>query len=361
MKEVICPHCSGTVLVPAELAKAHCIHCGQALDLEYHVTAEALPAPPHAIQSSGQDAAPGATQNYANWDEFRSNSPSVQRQLFELATRPLPDLRGAVCQDLPDTVPAPTDDLGEPLASLSVAGESHWLGPGVGGVLFAAALVIAVSCLVMPLLGQAFGPRRGGNGVPILSPGFVIPGIASVAAVAIGIWIIFLRVPRLSFTLWLFENGLLLKQGRQLLASTFEDVNGFWVDTETGCPYYEIKLGDIRVEIPAAQEPSMMPLMEYVEIKISAEKFLPLLRRVFENERAVFGAVILDRDGMKTSRSFLPWREIERVVTDTKTIFVHQYHRQDWHPIALRKVSFPHLFVAIAHVMIDEDKNLSSC
>src|SRR5437879_5039845 len=108
MRTVLCPHCNAEVPVPDDLAQAHCVRCGQALALETNITAQA-PLGSSAIQPEPyEERSPGDAQpielpeRYASWEEFRSMSPAVQREMMRLAARALPDLRGIKPLPIPD-------------------------------------------------------------------------------------------------------------------------------------------------------------------------------------------------------------------------------------------------------------------
>ena len=68
---------------------------------------------------------------YSSWEDFRANSPAVQRQLVELATR-LPDLQHAEYWQPPDKASAQISELGELLATLRKPGEYRTLHIAIG-------------------------------------------------------------------------------------------------------------------------------------------------------------------------------------------------------------------------------------
>jgi endogenous inhibitor of DNA gyrase (YacG/DUF329 family) len=127
---VVCPRCQQSLPAPDDLAQPFCSHCGQLLSLaETHVTAATSAFKPAADDpwTPGQ-AAPGPEalpETYANWDEFRALSPTLQGELIQLATRALPDMRAAELRSLPPNLPPKADEFGLPLATLLIPGEKR--------------------------------------------------------------------------------------------------------------------------------------------------------------------------------------------------------------------------------------------
>jgi hypothetical protein len=101
-----------------------------------------------------------------------------------------------------------------------------------------------------------------------------------------------------------------------------------------------------------------MPLAEYMQINITSAQLLPKLGRIYDGERVNFGVIVLDRAGLTSPQFFASWSEIVRVMIDDRSVFVDCRNRPSWHPIRYRDVSFAPLLLAIAHVMIEEEKRL---
>ncbi len=359
MRTVICPHCNEPVSVPDDLARAFCVRCGKVIAMmETHVTSEAPPPVTQAIQPQveaewtprySQLAPEQRTEPYADWDDFRANAPTVQRELMELATRPLPDLHDAVRRPLPADSPDAVEQFGEPLATIHVPGEG-WVSLAVGWFFFLGPLAAFLACGIMSFMA----PPRGDDIAAMVFMGLFYGG----PFMMLGTWLVFFRGKRRPITLWIFENGLLRKRGGRFHACAWEAVDDFQVNQETGRPYFVVTVQGKTTETSPALDPSVGPLMDYVEIKLSTAKFLPTLRRLFDGESVKFGEVMLDRAGLTAPRFYAQWSDIDRVDADLKYFFVGQRHRQDWYQVRYRDVSFPLLLLAVAHVMIAEEKRL---
>src|ERR1051325_11537980 len=102
VRQIVCSRCQEATHVPEDLTQAHCVRCGQVLasdgtPVATHITTNPSVASSPAIQPPALTAKPQHDRDtsslcYTDWNDFRSNAPSVQRALMELATRPLPDM-----------------------------------------------------------------------------------------------------------------------------------------------------------------------------------------------------------------------------------------------------------------------------
>ena len=357
---VVCPRCQGIVPAPDDLLQTPCVHCGQLLSLaETHVTARApvssaLRATEPETWAPGQ-AAPGPValpETYANWDEFRTLSPALQGELIKLAVRALPDLREAELQTLPANLPPKVDEFGLPLATLTISGEKQALNFSIAAL----ATVIGLMFLVaggFELSGHRLQPLMR-DGVAAYS----IMMLFGVVGIGFGAWHAFFRHPNLSITLWIFENGLFVQRGNEVEACGWEDVRDFRDADNVNPPIYTITTrGDCRLVLSAAQSPTIMPLAEYLKVKIASAQFLPKLERIFNGDPVKFGALWLDSTGIKGPIT-AHWSEIVRVVADETTLYVDCRGMDVWQQIPLRNIAFPSLLLAISHVMIEDAKRL---
>lgn len=281
---------------------------------------------------------------YASWEEFRSNSPVVQHHLAQFATRPLPDMRAADWFPIPDAALLNAEALGRPVASFTLPGESPWFGIG----------------LVLPVCGVGLGTLCAI--ALIAEPGFnELPAMAffSILLAGLGTWLAFFRPLRLPVTLWVCENGILRQSGKQFHGCLWDEVSDFQVDQQYRLPRFRIRIRDQDAEFGTGRNPAILPIMEYIETKLSAAQFLPELKHIFEGECVAFGQVALDRAGFRGLRFFAYWSEIERVVSDPEFMFVIRRGQADWDKVRYGEVSFPALVLAISHVMIEEEKHLS--
>jgi hypothetical protein len=352
MSNVTCPHCQQIVPAPNDAAQARCVHCGQVIPIvETHITASA-PASSAAVQPADQaEWSPPHSEHsqvplperYATWEEFRSLSPTIQSELIKLATCALPDMRGAKLRTLPADLPAAVDDFGRPLASLTIPGEKRSLNWAVGS------LFAGLGCLFVAL------GAIGLSGVSAYS----LMILFGLAGIAFGVWYAYLRRPPLEITVWIFENGLFLQRGNDVEACAWEEVKDFKGDPNSGHPTFWITTrADWRLILSSEQTPAIMPLAEYIQVKIVSAQLLAKLRQIFEGNRVPFGILSLDRAGI-TGRFTSRWSEIVRVMSDDAHVFIDCRNLNSWHQVRYRDVSFPHLLLAISHVMIDEEKRLT--
>jgi hypothetical protein len=365
MRNVICPHCKDTVPVPDDLDQAHCVRCGQALALETNISAGA-PTPTRAIQPEAyverapSDGPPELPDRYGSWEEFRSLSPAVQRELMRLASRALPDLRGIEARRLPEDAPDRVRAWGFPLGSFNISADAGRPWQIFGYVaLFAGVFLLAGSTLLFARKVIA-GPR----GLPVNDPdagGFMVMLVFyGLFALALGIYCAFFRSPGGATVLWIFEEGAFLVRGGQRTATAWEDFHDFESVADARRPAYWLTLDHgVSVKVPLHGSPERIPLMEYVEIRLSAAQFLGRLKSIFKGNRELFGVVTLDCQGFQGPEFFAPWAEIRRVVTDSQRLFVDWSQRREWVGVPYEYVSFPYLVIAIAGVLIDEHNRLA--
>jgi hypothetical protein len=362
MPNATCPHCQQIVPVPSDAAPARCVHCGQVIPiLETHITASA-PASSAAVQPADQaEWSPPHSEHsqvplperYSTWEEFRSLSPTIQSELIKLATIALPDMRGAKLRTLPADMPASVDDFGRPLATLVIPGEKRSLNWTVG------AFFAGLGCLFLVVGAIGLGADRAEPAPRGGVPAYFLMMLFGLAGIAFGVWYLSLRRPLLEITVWIFENGLFLRRGNDGEACAWEDVKDFKGDPNSGHPTFWITTrGDWRLILSSEQTPAIMPLAEYIQVKIVSAQLLAKLRHIFEGNRVPFGVLSLDRAGI-TGRFTARWSEIVRVMSDDAHVFIDCRNLQSWHQVRYRDVSFPQLLLAISHVMIEEEKRLT--
>jgi hypothetical protein len=336
---------------PDGQAQTCCADCGLAMSFaETHVTAAAERDRWTPVQSGAGGAV--LPETYASWEEFRELSPALQEELTKLAVRALPDMRDAELQTLPANLPPKVDEFGLPLATLVISGEKQALNFGIAAL---AAVIGGIFLLVggFELSGHRLQPlmRDAVSAYSILM-------LFGMVGVGFAVWHAFFRHPNLSITLWIFENGLFLRRGNDVEACGWDDVKDFRDADNTGPPTYTIiTRGDCRLVLSAAQSPTIMPLAEYLKIKIASAQFLPKLQRIFNGDPVKFGALWLDTTGIKGPVA-APWSEIVRVVADDASLYVDCRGLDTWQQIPLRNISLPILLLAIAHIMIEEAKRL---
>lgn len=361
MQNVICPHCRENVVVPDDLAQAHCVRCGEKLTLETNITAQAPAAQPEPYLERESSRAPfELPEHYADWDEFRSLSPAIHRELMHMASRPLPDLRAILPAPLPDDAPDEVREWGRPLGTLDLSHGSfqQWLVIGVllmglGFLMTMGAAIVLVEAHNAPpgKAARRFDKDTAGGYVVIF--GF---GIGSLVG---GAYCLAVRTRRRPTTIWLFEKGIFLQHHTGFKLFQWDEILNFEVVKRRGNPIYWLRFTEqISVRIVVGTNFETLPLMEYAEIRLCSSQFLQRLRAIFGGEREEFGILKLDRNGIEAPRFFAPWSEVRRVITDAKCLYVDWILRPNWVPVPYQDVSFPYLVVALASVLIDEQKRL---
>jgi hypothetical protein len=350
------------VEVPDHLERAHCVRCGQLLPLRLSPEADAqvTAAPPiglqHAIQPESGDrptAAASLPAGWESWEEFRAGAPSVQRELADLATRALPDLRTADWLPIPHRGAERAAGLGRPIATVEAPGENAAFAIVAGWSLIFAGIA-AILFFGIPLLRF---PRpltwQKDLGVFLFGASFAGAGIY------FGAWYAHFRRISLPVTLWLYDLGMLWERGQELGTCLWEDVNNFQIRWTDARPLIRLMVrDDFQVVLSPGDSPALMPLAEFIETKATAAQLLPRLRRIFSGEAVRFGKVVLRRDAWNSPGLSASWARLVRVVADQKLVLVELKNQERWYELPLAEVSFPLLLVAIAHVMIEEHERL---
>jgi hypothetical protein len=366
MQTVVCPRCSETVAIPDEMTVGYCPRCASPLGpTETHLAS----GPPPAMQTFQAevpiDKKPSAygsvpldqPDHYGSWEEFRSLSSAVQRELMKLVAQPLPDLRRIRLERLPEDTPAELDGWGKPLGSLNIEGESQF-GNRIAAFVLGTIGVFLSGMGVISASSVFFAEKaRGENlGFCYVSPFYF--GLGG-ACVYFAYWFAYKRTPLLSLRLWIFEEGLLLQRGGQFTTTRFENVKEFEMSRATGRPLFWITLPDeVPIVLSVGHTPEVMPLMEYAEIRMAGAQLLPRLQAIFEGSLERFDKVKLDKEGFHGPGFVAPWSEVRRVVCDERNLFVDWTVRNDWIPIRYQDVSFPHLVMAISHILIEDHARL---
>lgn len=349
MRTVVCPNCSENVPLPDDLTQGHCVRCGQTLSLRTSSTA----IQPD-IQGEYRPAPNGPQDAYVDWDDFRQNSPAVQRELMRLVSQPVPKLRFTHIEELPETAPNEIDELGELLATLKKPGDSrplHFIGFGMASLLTLGFGIL----MILGGLGILGKEQPDPVGMYAVIPGGVLCVVLSVPVM----WSAFTKVPKPDAAFWIFEKGLFFEQGSRVAMRVWAAIEGFRVNMENDYPVFWLApCDDARITFTHRQGPAVVPLMEFVELHVTSAQFLPMLQRIVDGERVDFGAVELGRAGVWNRRDFFPWSEIVRVFNDSEFLFIERRNGATTGPILYRHVSFPLLVLAIARVLIEEHGRL---
>jgi hypothetical protein len=355
MRTVVCQQCNESFAVPDDLARPHCMRCGTVIaPPDTNIATDAAPpkmndAPAGAFADYPMQ--PNLPERWSSWEEFRATSPAVQRELLALVSRPLPDMRNMKTKKLPVDVPAELDTWSKPLGTIEIPGDYSqgsldgantrrflcWLLFSVG----AAFLALGIPCLFSDLDRERTAPSA------LVTIGLI--------AIALGGFLLVATTPNTATILWIFEEGVLIHRSGRTTVVPWENVEKLRVNLTSGRPMYWLGIShDLSVAISLRFSPEVMPLMEYVEMRLTAAQFLPRLKAIWDGKPQRFGIVTLDRIGFKAPAFFASWSEVRRVVSDAQHLFVDWTGSSDWLTLRYRDVSFPYLVMAISHVMIDE-------
>ena len=188
----------------------------------------------------------------------------------------------------------------------------------------------------------------------------VLVAVIGCALIGSVIWH-FIRQRKPSYTLWVFEEGLFWLQGWGRAGSVpWKEVRRFQMgfNPVTHMPIYWLTAADkTTFEIEIDRAPALIPLLEFMEIRLTASQLLPRLEKIYAGQRLGFGAMAIDRQGLTFKRTLFPWSQVERVLRDRDQLFIHVRGRSEWVPIPYVAVSFPLVVMAIAHVLIAEEKS----
>jgi hypothetical protein len=332
--------------VPDELAQAQCQRCGQALTRETGIKAATLLDNLDEYRER-KHICDEATETYEDWDDFRAMSPAIQRELMKMASRALPDLRGVKPLPIPEEAPDETTQWGRPLATLQLSRNDAQFWNILGLVALFVGLMLTIASIA-----AIWSATKGFAEVKELSALVIGLPLLAVAHLAVGIYAV-VRGARLPTNLWLFESGLLMMSHRDARLIHWEDVLQFEVVGPDRRPIYVMRLADdIRVRIAA--DVAVMPILEYMEIRLCSSQFLYRLKEIWRHRPQRFGIIVLDHRGVGAPRFAAAWSAVRRVLVDSNRLFVDWSKRPDWVPFPLSRVSFPHLILAIASVMIEE-------
>jgi hypothetical protein len=322
----------------------------------------------HDIQARAQpDYSPAPLPNqpllprgpYASWDDFRSNSPAVQRALTELATRALPDLRGVELRPVPERVPDTDEDLGCPIASVTLAGNDR---PG-GLVNVQQILYGGICCAALVLVALLAQSSHAYAAIAVFA------GMCGLLAAVwwaswrgpfqARAWHANLSGPFQSLRLWVFDDGILWQDGANFGRCRWEDIAEFQATGDSCQPRFRIvPRRDLEMILSLSASPAVLALAEYIETKITSAQLLPQLQHIVAGGRARFGSVTLDRRGFASPGFAAAWSQIVRVMADRCNAFVECRGQPTWHQIRYADVSRALLMFAIAQVLIEEDSQL---
>lgn len=281
---------------------------------------------------------------YADWDDFRTNSPTVQQALADLATRALPDLRNAECLPLPADLPNDTGELGLPVASVVMPGDSRRFS-FVDLLAIIVGIAVVLVMLLLRFLGITLSPFTERL---LLATGFVA------GSVLFALWL-YLRTRKSHLTCWIMNGGIICRQNGRIDFANWRDVRSLEISAGGLNVRCRVDIGiDTPIVLDTSSDPKLMPIIEYIEKNATAAQLLPRLHAILLAGGADFGPVQLDRTGMRTPFDYPPWATIRKVVADETKLLIDLQDHSTWLEVALASVSFPLLVQVLSHIMIAE-------
>jgi hypothetical protein len=269
--------------------------------------------------------------------------------MLKLATTPMPDLRRIRTLPLPLETPNQVDGWSKPLGTLVIPGQTR-----IGRWIAVIILTIVGLVTLAPPVAFLFEELRRGE---------TLLGVFLIAALYLSISVtcfyaagrLFLSRPRLGLTMWIFEEGMMILRGGDLTVARWEEVPEYEMSNETGRPLFWLTLeNEAPIILSVGHCPEVIPLMEYMEIRMASAQFLPRLKALWDDDQLIFDAIRLDRKGIEGPRFFAPWNSVRRVMADGRFFYLECEGESRWHEVRFRDVSFPNLVIALAHVMIEE-------
>jgi hypothetical protein len=363
-----CATCNPGGLAPDDRSQSVCARCGRPFAAGETATTDVPPSPSQAIREGGPEAYQERLprellplpERYSSWEEFRSVSPAVQRELLHLIARPLPDLRSMRWRAIPEDAPDELTAWGKPVATIAVGGDDRSQWCAAGWLLIVLGVLVLAAGLYVGFPGQG-PPARGARVAAVPWAPVVVSITLGGGAILVGAYWAILRGRHLPAVLWVFDDGVLFQQGAQSRVCRWQDVQDFAIHWDEGTPTATFALEPgLAVTLPASRETGMMALLEYMDLRVGAAQFLPRLQAIYDGGRERFGAVVLDRQGIQSKRFCAPWANVQRVVADAQQLFVEVSRMPQWLPLPKRDVILTYVVVAISAVMMDEHERLAT-
>jgi hypothetical protein len=359
MAAMYCPHCQASLQAPREGQEFACPECGgtirvwstqiQTPELRIDSPPSEAPGLPVARDSIKEPTTALPFANLSLNTNSLATSGAFRREMERFSEKNLPALDHVELLPLPEQVPVEADRLGKPLASVRLKGDNRIFGT-LAGALF---LAFGLFCLVGPLIAIANEglPKKKGDGAGILLPPCVYFPLAS----ALGGWLIFLRKWTPPRSLWVCPHGLIWEWGPRSGFRRWEQIEEFSASGATGRPLFWITpaLGTDFV-LSAGQDPAVVPIADYIELKCSAVLLPVLFRRLQAGERVSFGELAMDRAGIRARGQACQWSEIGGTRLDGTAFLVTDRYRRERVRLRTRDVSFPMVAQAIIRTVSEE-------
>jgi hypothetical protein len=248
---------------------------------------------------------------------------------------------------LPEQVPAETDQLGEPVTSISFKGD------GIAGRVAGVFLILSsLSCLLMPpivFLVEGL-PKKGDD---LAGMGGLLIYVLILAPV--GIWLVFFRkwTPRRS--LWVCPGGLIWEWGSRFGFKRWHEIEEFSASGATGRPLFWVTPAEgTNFVLSAGQGPTIVPIADYIELKASGALLPISLKRFVDGETLMFGKLRMDQKGIRAGSDTWLWHEIKDTRVDGTAFLVKDARNRDVLRLRTRDVSFPMVAQAIVRLVTEE-------
>lgn len=311
-----CPYCEGITAHP--VGGAVCPRCGRLV--------VAGPAP--------RDA--------AGWAQSLLASAAYQRELERFGADDFDDLPTFGARPLPPGAAPDVDDLGPPLASVRLRGDSPLALAGAVALLALLGLGMAT---VGVLLFRDLDDDRPGS---FFAPSSLI--LTGLGMLGLAIWVA-LRPAQPARTLWACPGGVVWDEGGLVRSRAWDELPAVHAGAEAGRFWVRVTLDGTPAYLSAAQSPAALRVGAFVEARASADLLPRAVRRIAAGAAVPFGALRLDAGGITWRGAFAEWSEVAAVTAEAARITIDLKRRRRWARASYREVPFPRVLLALARLL----------
>lgn len=316
MTALPCPYCTSVTTQPGAV---RCPQCGR-----------------HAI------AAGPASNDLAHWAQVILGSTTFRREIERLRTDDHEGLPLHGVEPLPPGTPPHADDLGSPLASVRLRGES--LCAHVGSVALLALLGLGMTAAGALLCHDLNDDRPGAIFAPA---GLILTGLGTLG---LALWVA-LRPLQPARTLWVCPGGVLWEEGGLVRCRAWDELRSVHAGAETGRPWVRVLLDGVPIYLSAAQSPAALRVGTAIEARASAELLTRVVLQIASGASVPFGTLRLDADGVTWRGAFAEWARITAITAGAARITIDLKGRRRWARASYREVPFPRVLLALARLL----------
>jgi hypothetical protein len=165
----------------------------------------------------------------------------------------------------------------------------------------------------------------------------------------------FFRNGTTSRSLWVCPRGLIWEWGGQTGFEQWQGIEEFSSSGATGRPLFWITpAGGTDFVLSAGQDPAIVPIADYIELKASGALLPILFRRLLAGEKVSFGALSMSQRDIRARGQVCLWTEIGGTRLDGTSFLITDRDRQELVRLRTRDVSFPMVAQAIVRIVTEE-------